>query len=119
MAFLEILQQIVDNTKDSRGGLIMGMDGIVVEEYIKEDETLDFQNVGVEYTALIRSIADASQNLGFEGPEQIVVEYRDTTLIVRNINQDYFIMLAIKNSAGIGKGRFLIRKNILGLSKEF
>ncbi|MCL4558420.1 MAG: hypothetical protein M1491_07295 [Deltaproteobacteria bacterium] len=119
MAFLEILQQIVDNTQDSIGGIIIGTDGIIVEQYIKENEMMDFQNVGVEYTAIMKSVSDTSQTLGLEGPEQIVVEYRDLIVIVRNINKDYFIMLAIKNSGSMGKARFLIRKNILSLSREF
>lgn len=119
MAFLEILQKIVDDTPGCIGGIIIGIDGIVIEQYIRENEQIDFQNIGVEYTALMKNISDTSHTLGFEEPDQLVVEYEATTLIVRNINKDYFIMLAMNKSGNIGKARFLIRKSILELSKEF
>ncbi len=119
MAFLEILQHIVDNVEGCIGGIIIAIDGIVVEQYAKEHEMIDFQNIGVEYTTLIKSISETSRTLGFEEPEQLVVEYHDTVLIVRGINKDYFIILAMKNNSNIGKARFLLRKNIMNLSKEF
>ncbi len=119
MAFLEILQQIVDNAQGSIGGIIIGIDGIVVEQYMKENEAIDFQNIGVEYTTLMKGISDTSRTLGFEEPEQLAVEYQDTTLIVRGINKDYFVILVMKKSGNTGKARFLLRKNILNLAREF
>jgi predicted regulator of Ras-like GTPase activity (Roadblock/LC7/MglB family) len=119
MAFLDILKQIVDNFDGCIGGIVIGIDGIVVEQYIKENELIDFQNIGVEYTNLIKIIADTSHTLGFEEPEQLVFEYSDTSLIVRSINKDYFVILAAKSNGNIGKGRFLLRKNILNFSREF
>ncbi len=119
MAFLDILKQIVDNFEGCIGGIVIGIDGIVVEQYIKENELIDFQNIGVEYMTLIKNISDTSHSLGFEEPEQLIVEYQDTSLIVRSINKDYFVILAAKRNGNIGKGRFLLRKNILNFSREF
>jgi len=119
MAFLEILQQIVDNIPECIGGNIIGIDGIIVEQYTRENEPIDFQNIGVEYVTLIKNISDVSHTLGFGEPEQLTVEYDDLTMILRSINKDYFVILALKNNANLGKARFLLRKSILSLSEEF
>ena len=119
MAFLDILKQIVDSFEGCIGGIVIGIDGIAVEQYMKENENIDFQNVGAEYMNLMKTVTDTSSTLGFEEPEQLIVEYRETTLIVRSINKDYFVILAAKNNGNVGKGRFLLRKNILNFSKEF
>ncbi len=119
MSFVDILKQIVDGFEGCKGGIVIGIDGIVVEQYIKDNESMDFQNIGVEYMNLMKGITETSHTLGFDEPEQLVVEYPDTTLIVRSINKDYFVILAAKNNGTIGKGRFLLRKNILNFSREF
>ncbi|MGB9735818.1 MAG: hypothetical protein ACP5JP_07885 [bacterium] len=119
MAFLDILKQIVDNFEGCIGGILIGIDGIVVEQYIKDDQIIDFQNIGVEYMELLKTISETSHTLGFDEPEQIIVEYADTVLIIRSINKDYFVLLAAKKDGNIGKGKFLLRKNLLNLSKEF
>ncbi len=118
MSFLEILQKIVDDNPGCTGGIVIGIDGIVIEQYVRENESIDFQNIGVEYTTLMKSISDTSHTLGFEEPDQLVVEYQGMTLIVRSINKDYFVILAMNRSGNIGKARFLLRKNILNLSRE-
>ncbi len=119
MAFLDILKQIVDSFEGCIGGIVIGIDGISVEQYMKESANIDFQNIGAEYMNLMKTITDTSRTLGFEEPGQLIIEYQDTTLIVRSINKDYFVILAAKNNGNIGKGRFLLRKNILNFSKEF
>lgn len=119
MAFLDILKQIVDNFEGSIGGILIGVDGIIVEQYIKDNPNIDFQNIGVEYMGLIKTISETSTSIGFDEPEQIIVEYMDIILIIRRINNDYFIILAAKKEGNIGKGKFLLRRNILNLSKEF
>jgi|YelNatPaOPRAMG01_1025707.scaffolds.fasta_scaffold10091_7 predicted regulator of Ras-like GTPase activity (Roadblock/LC7/MglB family) len=119
MAFLDILKQIVDNFEGCIGGILIGLDGIVVEQYTKEDEVIDFQNIGVEYMNLIKTIAETSHTLGFDEPEQLIIEYKDTVLIIRAINKDYFVILASRKEGNIGKGKFLLRKNIFNFSREF
>lgn len=119
MAFLDILKQIIDNFEGCIGGILIGLDGIVVEQYMKEEGVIDFQNIGVEYMNLIKSIAETSHTLGFDEPEQLIIEYKDMILIIRAINKDYFVILAARKEANVGKGKFLLRKNIFNLSKEF
>ncbi len=119
MSFADLIKNIVDNVNGCSGGMIIGIDGIAVEQYIVDGEIIDLQNIGVEYTSLVKDISDASRDLGLSDPEQLTIEYDDTIFILRSINKEYFIILSLKKSGNIGKARFLLRKNISALAQQF
>ena len=56
MPFRDILQGLVEKVEGGQGAVIMGYDGIPIDEYIKEDVTLDVQLLSVEYATLLKEI---------------------------------------------------------------
>ena len=60
MPFADILKEVVHGTEGALGALIVGLDGIPVEEYALNRE-LDLQSMTVEYSALLKEIEKGSQ----------------------------------------------------------
>ncbi len=116
--FTEFLKDLVVSVDGAVGAVIMGMDGISVEEYVGRADT-DLQLIGTELTSLVKDMnrASASMDSGSVGEALFVTEKR--TLIVRSINEEYFTVLVLNGKGNIGKGRFKLRILVPKIADEF
>ena len=48
--FKELLEEVVQGTEGGIAGLVMGFDGIPVDNYVKDDAALDVETIGMEYS---------------------------------------------------------------------
>ncbi len=117
MIFSEILQRITDEEKDAMGIAIVGMDGIVVEERVVE-RNIDLTSISAEYSSVLKDIDRVSDSLKFGAVKELVVVTDKAIILMKGINKDYFIIFAIRPDGNIGKGRFLIRRELPRLEKE-
>ncbi|MEJ7713863.1 MAG: roadblock/LC7 domain-containing protein [Pyrinomonadaceae bacterium] len=72
--FKKTLEEIIERTEGSLGALIMGIDGIAVEQVIPragQDANLDV--AAAEFTSLIRSAQTSGRNTGFGDVKEIVI----------------------------------------------
>jgi len=53
MPFTDILKEVVNGTEGAIGALVIGVDGISVDEYSTGSE-IDLQSMSVEYSALLK-----------------------------------------------------------------
>ena len=60
MPFSDVLKEVVQGTEGALGALIVGLDGIPVEEY-KVSGEIDLQSMTVEYSSLLKEIEKGSQ----------------------------------------------------------
>ena len=117
MSFVESLRRVTNNLKDSKGIALVGMDGIIVEEH-KKDPTLDLQSLGAEYSAMMREVQRVNASLQTGDVAEISVLTDKVTVISRQISKEYFLVLVVEPEGNVGKGRFLIRREIAALEKE-
>lgn len=117
MGFTEILRRIVDEEKDALCVAIVGTDGIVVEERLV-DSQIDLASVGAEYSSILKDISKVSDSLRFGDVKEVVVFTDKAIVMLKGINKEYFILFAIKPDGNIGKGRFLLRREMTKLEKE-
>lgn len=118
--FKELLESIIERTEGSLGALIMGTDGIAVEKVLGEagmNANLDV--AAAEFTSLVRSAQRAGKDTGLGGLRELVISLEGTTLLMRLLSRDYFVVLAISSHGNLGRGRFELRKAELRLAKEF
>ena len=118
--FKEMLDSILDHTEGSLGALIMGTDGIAVEKVLGEagvDANLDV--AAAEFTTLVRSAQRAGNDTGLGGLRELVVSLESAVMVMRLLNRDYFVVLALNSHGNIGRARFELRKAELKLAKEF
>ena len=121
MSFSQVLKEVTDGVKGARGAAVVGMDGIVVEGYaaLGEADGVDLQSLGAEYGNILKNVQDVSQSLHMGRAREVAVVAEATGLIMRKINDDYFLALLISPGGNLGKGRFIVRKAVNRLMQEF
>ncbi len=118
MPFSEILKEVVNNTEGALGALIVGLDGIPVEEYVMNGD-MDVQSMTVEFSSLLREIEKGSQSAEMGSTREVTVIADKAMIMLRRLNDEYFFVLIIKPEGNFGKGRFLLRMSVPRLLKEF
>lgn len=118
MPFSDILKEVVHGTEGALGALIVGLDGIPVEEYTVNEE-LDLQSMTVEYSALLKEIEKGSQAAQLGTTREVTVVAEKAMIMLRRLNEEYFFVLIIRPDGNFGKGRFLLRMSVPKLLKEF
>jgi predicted regulator of Ras-like GTPase activity (Roadblock/LC7/MglB family) len=118
MSFGDILKNVVDGTDGALGALVVGLDGIPVDEYSLGSE-LDIQSMTVEYSSLIKEIEKGSQTLQLGSTNEVTVLAEKAMVMLRRLNDEYFMVLIMKPEGNFGKGRFLLRMSVPKLLKEF
>lgn len=117
MTFETLLRDLVDKVPGSQASLLMGIDGIPVETYVP-DTGLDPQQTGAEYAQVLAAARRASRSLEAGDVEELAVQTERGTLLVRLVNPDYFVALALAPGALRGRGRFHLRIASLKLAPE-
>ena len=118
MSFGDILKNMVTGTEGALGALVVGLDGIPVDEYSVGSE-LDMQSLTVEYSSLIKEIEKGSQTVHLGSTNEVTIMAEMAMIMLRRLNEEYFIILVIKPEGNFGKGRFLLRMAVPKLLKEF
>lgn len=114
------LETIIERTDGCLGALIMGTDGIAVEKVLSEEgQDANLDVAAAEFTSLIRNAQRSGGDTGLGSLRELVVTYDANTVVMRLLNRDYFIVLALKRDGNIGRGRFELRKAELQLAREF
>lgn len=118
--FKETLNDIHDKTEGCLGVAIMGTDGIAVEQIWRGDGADANLDIAVaEFTALLRSAQRTSDDMGFQRLREISVLCETANFVMRLINKDYFLVLAIEPEGNLGRGRYELRRAELLLEREF
>jgi predicted regulator of Ras-like GTPase activity (Roadblock/LC7/MglB family) len=118
MPFSDILKEVVNGTEGALGALVVGTDGIPVEEFTVSSE-MDLQSMTVEYSTLLKEIEKGSLAARMGSTNEVTVIAEKAMIMLRRLNADYFIVLVIKPGGNFGKGRFLLRMSVPKLLKEF
>lgn len=107
--FQEVLREVVDKTDGGIAGLLMGVDGIAIDQYVREDEALDVESVGMEFSVILKNIANAAQMLEAGTAEEVAVRAERLTTVIRLLNDDYFVAIALSPTGNFGKARYMLR----------
>lgn len=109
--FNEILQKIVHQCPGSVGAVVMGFDGIGIEQVTAEEAELDLNLVGIEFSHVITEIRNASDILRVGALQEISIKSDNYYFIIRPVTTDYFVALVVKNDGNFGKGRYLLMRD--------
>lgn len=107
--FKEPLQKIVDNVEGGIAGLVMGFDGIAVESYTREGHKMDVTTVGMEFSFILTQVKKAAEILDVGHVHEISIKAEKLTIVIRVLNNEYFMALALSPEGNFGKGRYLMR----------
>ncbi len=108
--FSKILQKIVDETGGGIGAVLMGYDGIAIDQFFSPDAEVDLQMVVVEYSNVLKEIRKTAEVLSLGEMEEISLRTDRFILVIRMLNEEYFVALIINREGNFGKGRFLLSR---------
>lgn len=107
--FKNVLREVVERTDGGIAGLVMGYDGIPVENYVKGDVTVDVESVGMEYSVILSQIMKAAKMLEAGEAREVSIQAEKVTTLIRLLNKEYFVALTMSPEGNFGKARFLLR----------
>jgi predicted regulator of Ras-like GTPase activity (Roadblock/LC7/MglB family) len=117
--FKERLQLIVTSVDGAVAATIMGIDGIPVQVYeVEGRDDVDISSLLIEYTALIPQVQRSAQMFAAGGLEELSIKSEKLVTIIRPVNAEYILALALRTNANMGKGRYLLRVHAPKLVEE-
>ena len=116
--FSDILESIVDETRGGLGAVLMGYDGIAIEEHFKPFEGIDFQLIAVEYANILKEIKNTVHILESGNMEEVTIKTDRFIVLIRILNDDYFVALTLEKDGNFGKGRYLLMREAANLLAE-
>ncbi len=100
-------------------GTVMGKDGIAVQSYVRISDSYDIETVGIEYVKIVDEIRRVSNMLHLGEVEEISIKANDTAVLFRIINAEYFAAIVLELKGNIGKAKYMLRRAVNLLRKEF
>ncbi len=106
--FRDTLQAMLEGCDGALGAVVMGFDGIAVEA-VSRDPSVDVQTASMEFSFVLTQIRKAAEILEVGGLEEVSVRSEKLIFVIRVLNDEYFLGLAMRPEGNFGKGRFKMR----------
>lgn len=123
MGFREHLQAVVTAVDGAVTCSVMGFDGIAVDTHQPDEraaaaEALDLNAALVEFGNLLGQLKNAAQSLKAGEVTEVSVNTDKLLTIMRMVNPEYFVVLALLPEGNYGKGRYALRLAAPRLARE-
>jgi predicted regulator of Ras-like GTPase activity (Roadblock/LC7/MglB family) len=107
--FAETLKKVVDNIEGGIAAVVMGLDGIAVDSYVKLDDRVDVNTVAMEFSFILGQVRKAGDSLAVGSLEELSVKAQRLLLVCRMLSAQYFIAIVMAPEGNFGKARYLAR----------
>ena len=107
--FAETLKKVVDNIDGGIAAVIMGLDGIPVESYVRQTDRVDVNTVAMEFSFILTQVRKAGDSLAVGSLEELSVKAQRLLLVCRMLSPHYFVAIAVAPEGNLGKARYLAR----------
>ncbi len=121
MTFREALEVVVNGTPGARAAVLMGADGIPVEEFCSEEGGMDLPSIAVEFQRVLaeaRKVADMVDAEASGALEELVLQTSRGQLLFRALDEDYFLVVALDRNGFLGKARYLVTSLLRDIRQE-
>lgn len=110
MGFKAILKSLAEENIGALGGVIMGYDGIAIEEYLVESAGLDVSTLAIEYASVLKEIKRTVGVLKTGDLEEVSIISGQCIVLVRGVSDEFFIALVLSPDGNFGKARYLLKR---------
>ncbi len=114
----EILRNIVDKTPSAQGAILMGFDGIAVEQWVREGLDLDIESMAMEFSFRFLELRDAAASLEMGQISDITLKAEFGTILVRVLSSEFFVAVLLESAGHMGKGRWVLRSQSKALAAD-
>jgi predicted regulator of Ras-like GTPase activity (Roadblock/LC7/MglB family) len=121
MDFRECLETICGSVDGAIAATLMGIDGLPVESYeapTDDPPTIDVGSLLVEFSTVLGQVRQSAETFSAGSLTEISIRSEQLTTIIRTLNEEYFVALAMKPAGNTGKGRYLLRIHAPNLLKD-
>ena len=117
--FKTILETIVTSTSGGVGAVLMGYDGIAVDQYLVADVDvdLDLNLVAIEYSNVAKEIRKTAEVLETGELEAVSIKTESFYVLIHALTDEYFVALTVSRNGNHGKGRYLLLREAVNLRK--
>ena len=116
--FKQKLDSFVSSIQGFWGGVIIGIDGIPVEQRLVSDK-INLENMATEYITLLKQSnqINIQENLGLL--DEVIFSNSNIIVIMRKINSEYYFLAAFDSSMNLGMIRYKLAEFTENLSEDF
>lgn len=118
MSYKQTLKTVTESVGGGLAAIIMGYDGIPIDEYLVDYSQFDLQLLTVEYANLLRDIRRTVELLENGAMEEVSIATDKLRVLVRIINEQFFLVLVITADGNYGKGRYLLSREAFKLKDD-
>jgi len=118
MGFRESLEEVC-GVEGAVAASVMGFDGIAVDTVMPAKTDVDLEALLVEYAGILGQVKQAAEVLQTGKVSELSIGTDRITTLLRPINPEYFLLLAMRPEGNFGKGRYLLRVTAPKLQNEF
>lgn len=102
------LEDAVTKVSGGHAAILMGFDGIPVDSFTQNPEA-DIETIGMEFSVLLNEVRKAAELLDAGTARELTVRTDKMSTILRIINDEYFVAIALGADGNLGKARYLLR----------
>ena len=123
MGFREHLEAVVTSVSGSVACSLVGFDGIAVDTHQPEARAADASAIELssaltEYGNLLSQLKSTALTLKTGAIGEMSINTEKVITIMRMVNQEYYVVLAMMPDGNYGKGRYALRLAAPKLAKE-
>lgn len=104
----DTLKSIVEKIPGAKGAILMGFDGITVEQY-EGDSGVDIESIATEFSFRFVELLKAAKALDLGSLSDITIKAERGTLLARCLSDEFFTVVLLSDPASFGKGRWVLR----------
>lgn len=116
--FRSILENIVMSCSGGIGAVLMGYDGIEIDQYCVEESELDLNLVGIEYSNVTKEIRNAAEVLKIGDLQEVAIKTERFYVVIHALTDEYFVTLMLERAGNFGQGRYLLMREAATLREE-
>jgi predicted regulator of Ras-like GTPase activity (Roadblock/LC7/MglB family) len=122
MAFTPLLRAIVDGCRGGLGAVLMGFDGMPIEEALAAGAPAslseDLATAGVEFGRILAEMRKAADGVGGGELLDATVRLGGLTLVLSVVDDETFLAVAVAPDGNAGQARYLLRRQMAALRDE-
>ncbi|MEZ4703612.1 MAG: hypothetical protein R3A11_00135 [Bdellovibrionota bacterium] len=113
------LQKLLLSIDGGQSLIVMGMDGLLLDEAIKTPSGESLHQASVEYCQVLKETMKVGVENGIGQLKDSLSHFENSSLIVKIVTPEYFVALLLSSEDGqVGKARYQLEKNLPLLRKH-
>ncbi|MFN7974527.1 MAG: hypothetical protein U0166_19610 [Acidobacteriota bacterium] len=118
--FRAILEDVLRRVEGALMVSLMGTDGIPIEEVRREGagDPANRDLIAAEYAALQKRIVKTHEGLELRRLREVAVVTEGLAMLLHMVGRDYFLLMMLSGTTGMGRARYELSKAHLKLQDE-